>query len=41
MTENWTPLNYLQNDILKDSSVDIVHAIQEKLKDKNKILVFP
>lgn len=41
MTENWPPLNYVKENLLVGPSVDIVHAIQKKLKDKNKIVVLP
>lgn len=41
MTENWPPLNYVKEDLLVGPSVDIVHAIQEKLNDKNEIVVLP
>jgi len=41
MTENWPPLNYMEGEILKGPAVDIVRAIQKKLKSKDKIEVFP
>jgi len=41
MTENWPPLNYVENGILKGPAVDIVRAIQNKIKNENKILVLP
>ncbi len=41
MTENWPPLNYVENNVLKGPAVDIVRAIQKKIKNENKILVFP
>ena len=41
MTENWPPLNYVENNVLKGPAVDIVKAIQKKIKNENKILVFP
>ncbi len=41
MTENWPPLNYVENNVLKGPAVDIVRAIQKKINNENKILVFP
>jgi len=41
MTENWPPLNYVENNVLKGPAVDIVRAIQKKIQNENKILVFP
>jgi len=41
MTENWPPLNYVENGKLKGPAVDVVKAIQKKINNKNKILVFP
>ena len=41
MTENWPPLNYVENNVLKGPAVDNVKAIQKKIKNENKILVFP
>jgi len=41
MTEDWPPLNYVEEGVLKGPAVDIVRAIQKKVNNKNKILVFP
>jgi len=41
MTENWPPLNYVEDNVLKGPAVDIVRAIQKKINNENKILVFP
>ena len=41
MTENWPPLNYVKDGILIGPAVEIVQAIQNKINDKNEILVFP
>jgi len=41
MTEHWPPLNYVENDVLKGPSVDIVNAIQNRLKMNNQISVYP
>jgi len=41
MTEDWPPLNYVEEGVLKGPAVDIVRAIQKKIKNENKILVFP
>ena len=41
MTEDWPPLNYVENEELTGPAVDIVREIQRKVNNTNKILVFP
>jgi len=41
ITEDWAPLNYLENDSIKGPAVDVVRAIQNRINDMNKLIVLP
>lgn len=41
ITEDYPPLNFVENGVLRGPSVDIVKAIQDRLNIKNVIKVYP
>jgi polar amino acid transport system substrate-binding protein len=41
ITEDYPPLNFVENNVLKGPAVDIVRAIKDRLKDVSKIKVYP
>ena len=41
ITEDYPPLNYVENKELKGPAVDIVQAIQDRLGSADKINVYP